>query len=75
MLPLTLLLIAVLAVILSAPRAAGYKAYIKDPEFQYGDESAKVVIYRLIGNDMPPLQVGYFFHVHISMNATISIGL
>jgi hypothetical protein len=49
-----------------APKAAGYKAYIKDPEFQYGDESAKVVIYRLVGNDMPPLQVGLKDHWQFS---------
>lgn len=28
-----------------------------DNEFHFGEETAKYVIYRLIGNDMPPLQM------------------
>jgi Alginate lyase len=35
---------------------SGWKVFISDPEFRYGDEVPPVAIYRLIGNDMPPLQ-------------------
>jgi Alginate lyase len=31
-------------------------AKIQDEDFRYGDEAEPVAIYRLIGNDMPPLQ-------------------
>lgn len=36
-------------------RNAGLKT-ITDPTFVFGDEKPEVAIYRLIGNDMPPLQ-------------------
>jgi len=34
----------------------GTQIRIDDPDFRFGDEPKTVVIYRLIGNDMPPLQ-------------------
>lgn len=36
--------------------AKSWKVLITDPEFEFGDEPVSVAIYRLIGNDMPPLQ-------------------
>jgi len=50
-------MLAALVLLLSMQHAAAWKHSFEDPDFRYGDEEAKVAVYRLIGNDMPPLQV------------------
>jgi hypothetical protein len=40
-----------------AAKTIDWKLSDPDSEFHFGEESAKYVIYRLIGNDMPPLQM------------------
>jgi hypothetical protein len=40
----------------ASAKTIDWKLSDPDNEFHFGEESAKYVLYRLIGNDMPPLQ-------------------
>ncbi len=41
---------------MTVPLPSPFSSSTKQPDFLYGDDPNEVVIYRLIGNDMPPLQ-------------------